>query len=82
MAGDAAISVGVVVSGAIILKTGWLWFSTRHGKSQGISILIFMGTLVILKESLSLSLHAVPMSIDALKVKAFLGGSAGRERGA
>lgn len=70
MAGDAAISAGVVIAGAIILKTGWLWLDPLA--SLGISILIVMGTLGLLKESLSLSLHAVPRAIDASKVKAFL----------
>jgi len=70
MAGDAAISLGVVVSGAIILKTGWLWLDPLA--SLGISILIVLGTLGLLKESVSMSLHAVPKSIDAAEVKNFL----------
>jgi cobalt-zinc-cadmium efflux system protein len=75
MAGDAAISLGVVVSGAIILKTGWLWLDPLA--SLVISILIVAGTLGLLKESLSLSLQAVPSSIDAGKVKAWLGSQPG-----
>ncbi len=75
MAGDAAISLGVVISGALIFKTGWLWLDPLA--SLGISLLIVMGTLGLLKESLSLSLHAVPRSIDAAKVKAFLGSQPG-----
>jgi cobalt-zinc-cadmium efflux system protein len=71
MAGDAALSVGVVISGAIILKTGWLWLDPLA--SLGISLLIVLGTLGLLKESLSMSLQAVPKSIDAAEVKAFLG---------
>lgn len=70
MAADAAISLGVVVSGAIILRTGWLWLDPLA--SLVISILIVIGTTGLLKESFSISLHAVPKSIDATEVKRFL----------
>ena len=70
MAGDAAISLGVVISGAIIMKTGWLWLDPLA--SLGISILIVVGTLGLLKESVNLSLQAVPSFIDAAKVKSWL----------
>jgi cobalt-zinc-cadmium efflux system protein len=70
MAGDAAISLGVVISGAIILKTGWRILDPVT--SLAISMLIVLSTLGLLKEALSLSLHAVPKSIDPGAVKAFL----------
>src|SRR5262249_30740919 len=70
MAGDAAISLGVVISGVTILQTGWLWLEPLA--SLIISILIVAGTWGLLKESLSLSMHAVPKSIDAAKVKEWL----------
>ncbi len=75
MLGDAAISFGVVISGAIILYTRWLWLDPLV--SLVISILIVAGTWGLLKESLSLSLQAVPKSIDAAKVKTWLGGLPG-----
>jgi len=70
MAGDAAIALGVVISGAVILKTGWLWLDPLA--SLVISILIVMGTAGLLKESFSMSMQAVPRSIDAAAVKNFL----------
>ncbi len=70
MAADAAISLGVVVSGAILLQTGWLWLDPLA--SLIISGLIIRGTWGLLKESLALTLQAVPAGIDSVKVKAFL----------
>jgi cobalt-zinc-cadmium efflux system protein len=75
MAADAAISLGVVASGAVILFTGWLWLDPLA--SLVISVLIVLGTLGLLKESLSLSLQAVPKNIDAAEVKAWLAAQAG-----
>ena len=75
MAADAAISLGVVVAGAVILKTGWLWLDPLA--SLVISIVIVLGTMGLLKESLSMSLQAVPKSIDAAEVKGYLRGLPG-----
>jgi len=72
MAGDAAISFGVVLSGLVILKTGWLWLDPVM--SLAIVILIIASTWQLLKHSTSLALHAVPEGIDTAKVKAFLAG--------
>jgi cobalt-zinc-cadmium efflux system protein len=71
MAADAAISLGVVVSGALMLKTGWLWLDPLSGLV--ISALIILGTWSLLLESLSLALAAVPKGIDPAAVKGFLG---------
>jgi len=70
MAGDAMISLGVVISGAIILKTNLLWLDPLV--SLIISLLIVMGTLGLLKESFGMSLQAVPKSIDVSAVKDYL----------
>jgi len=75
MVADAAISLGVVISGALILKTGWLWLDPAM--SLAIIVVIMFGTWQLLKQSVSLALHAVPASVDAAKVKAFLGGLKG-----
>jgi len=72
MLGDALISAGVVVAGFVYLKTNWLWLDPTV--SIVISILIVMGTIGLLKESLSLALHAVPRGIDIEEVKHFLEG--------
>lgn len=70
MAADAAISLGVVVCGGIMLKTGWLWLDPLA--SLIISGVIILATWGLLRESLVLALQAVPKSIDPAKVKAYL----------
>ncbi|MCE9507901.1 MAG: cation diffusion facilitator family transporter [Alphaproteobacteria bacterium] len=70
MLGDAGISLGVVLSGAVILKTGWLWLDPLA--SLVISALIILGTWGLLKESLGLALQAVPAGIDPAAVKNYL----------
>lgn len=75
MAADAAISLGVVISGAVILQTGWTWLDPAA--SLVISLLIVWGTLGLLAESFSLSLQGVPKGIDSAKVKSFLAAQPG-----
>jgi len=70
MLADTLISLGVVISGAIILKSGWLWLDPLV--SLTISIIIIIGTWGLLKDALNLALHAVPKGIDPLKVKNYL----------
>ena len=70
MATDAAVSLGVVVSGFVILGTGWLWLDPAV--SIAIAIIIIFGTWGLLRDSANLALHAVPAHIDAAKVKSFL----------
>jgi cobalt-zinc-cadmium efflux system protein len=75
MATDAAISLGVVISGLIILKTGWLWLDPVA--SLSIALIIMFSTWGLLRDSINLALHAVPTNIDHAKVKAFLAGIEG-----
>ncbi len=70
MAADAAVSFGVVIAAIIILKTGKVYFDPLI--SIAIAIVIFAGTWGLLKDSIKLSLHAVPKGIDSAKVKAYL----------
>ena len=70
LASDALISVGVVISAFVYLKTGWQWIDPAV--SILISILILFGTLSLLKESFNLALHAVPAHIDLKAVRNFL----------
>ncbi len=67
MAADAGISLGVVISGLIIMMTGWLWLDPAV--SIVISVVIVAGTWGLLKDSLTLALHAVPAHIDPDKVR-------------
>ena len=70
MAADAAISLGVVVSGLAIMATGWSWLDPAV--SLVIVLLILVSTWGLLRESMQLVLGAVPPNVDAGKVAAFL----------
>ncbi|MDB5920788.1 MAG: cobalt transporter, partial [Massilia sp.] len=70
MAADAAISLGVVVSGAAIMYTGWSWIDPAV--SLVIVVLIVLSTWSLLKESLRMMLAAVPATIDPQLVRQFL----------
>lgn len=70
MVADALVSLGVVLSGAAILQTGWLWLDPVI--SLVISILIIIGTWKLLQDSFALALHATPKHISIVKVRAYL----------
>ena len=73
--GDAAISFGVVVAGAVIYVTGWNQLDPLA--SLVISVLIVWGTWGLLRESVMMSLDAVPEGIDRSRVEDYLGGLPG-----
>ena len=68
--GDAAISLGVVVTGAIIALTAWDWLDPVA--SLIISALIVWGTWGVLREATMLSLAAVPETVDPAQVRDYL----------
>jgi cobalt-zinc-cadmium efflux system protein len=70
MAADAAISLGVVVSGLVVMSTGWTWLDPAA--SLAIVVVIVIGTWALLRESVQLVLAAVPANINAQKVTHFL----------
>lgn len=70
MASDAAVSLGVALSGFIILYTGWTMLDPAV--SLLISAVIVYGTWDLLKDSMGLALNAVPEDIDPARVRAFL----------
>jgi len=70
MASDAAISLGVVIAGVAILFTGWLWLDPLI--SLLIAVVILISTWSLLKDSIDLSIDAVPQGIDLNEVKAYL----------
>ncbi len=70
MAADAAISLGVVVSGFVMGATGWLWLDPVV--SLAITLAIVISTWGLLKESINLALGAVPEGIDPAAVRAHL----------
>ena len=75
MAGDAAVSAGVVAAGLIIMGTGALWVDPAV--SIIISIVILSGTWSVLRESLNLAADAVPEQIDPATVEQYLRGVTG-----
>jgi cobalt-zinc-cadmium efflux system protein len=70
MASDAAVSLGVVIAGFILLQTGWLWIDPLV--SLVIAGIVVWGTWGLLRDSLAMSLQAVPPGIDIKAVQAFL----------
>jgi cobalt-zinc-cadmium efflux system protein len=75
MAADTAVSVGVVIAGAVIMLTGWLWIDPVV--SLVIVIVIVGGTWGLLRDSVAMSLDAVPAGIAPEAVLAFLSGFPG-----
>ena len=75
MASDALVALGVVIAGAVIMWTGWLWLDPAA--SLAVSVIIVIGTWSLLRDSVNLSLDAVPANIDQGKVLAFLNGLPG-----
>jgi cobalt-zinc-cadmium efflux system protein len=75
MASDALVALGVVIAGAIIMWTGWLWLDPAI--SLVISVVIVAGTWSLLRDSVNLALDAVPPGIKSDDVTAFLKEQAG-----
>jgi cobalt-zinc-cadmium efflux system protein len=72
---DAAVSVGVVVGGALIVATGWNWIDPAA--SLVIAVVIVWGTWGLLRESFELSMQAVPKGIVLAEVRTYLEGLPG-----
>ncbi|HSI13887.1 MAG TPA: cation diffusion facilitator family transporter [Chthoniobacter sp.] len=70
MLADAAISAGVVIAGIVIAFTGWFWLDPAV--SLVVAAIIIYGTWDLLRESINLSLDAVPEGIDATAVSTYL----------
>jgi cobalt-zinc-cadmium efflux system protein len=70
MAADAAVSLGVVVAGAIVWATGATWVDPIA--SLAIVAVIVAGTWGLLRDSFALALQAVPAAIDPVAVRELL----------
>lgn len=70
MAADALVSLGVVIAGIVMLKTGWLLLDPII--SLIIAAMIIIGTWKLLTDSIKLALHAVPEGVDYTNVKTYL----------
>mgnify|MGYP001125621846 FL=1 len=75
MAADAAVSLGVVASGALILFFGFGWIDPLI--SLVIAAVIFLSTWGLLRDSLNLAVDAVPRNVDPGAVRAYLAGLPG-----
>ena len=75
MAADALVSVGVVAAGVAILMTGAQWIDPMT--SLIIVFVIGWGTWGLLRDSVKMSLLAVPDSIDESAVRGYLTGLPG-----
>jgi cobalt-zinc-cadmium efflux system protein len=70
MMADAAVSIGVVLSGALILFTGWALVDPLV--SLAIVAVILIGTWGLLKDSVNLALDAAPAGVDVAAIRAGL----------
>lgn len=70
MAYDALVSLGVIIAGFVILYTGWTRVDALVSLIVGGVILV--GTWGLLRDSLGMSLDAVPAGMESSQVGAFL----------
>ncbi len=70
MAGDALVSLGVVIGGALYLWKGWGWIDPAM--SLIIAVVIVLSTVSLFKQSLHLMFDGVPNGIDVSAVRACL----------
>jgi len=75
LAADAVVSLGVVVAGIFILKTGWGWLDPVA--SLVVSLVILIGGRSLFMESINLALDAVPEHIKPEDVRGYLAGLSG-----
>jgi cobalt-zinc-cadmium efflux system protein len=64
--GDLGASVGVLVAGIVILRTGWLYIDPLL--SMGIAVLIAFGAWRIVRETVNLLMEGTPGEIDIAAV--------------
>jgi cobalt-zinc-cadmium efflux system protein len=70
MAADAAVSLGVVVTAALIVWTGWLWLDPVT--SLVICATILWSTTGLLRGSFDMSMAAAPRGTDLAAIRTFL----------
>jgi cobalt-zinc-cadmium efflux system protein len=75
MAGDALVSVGVIVSAGLIMLTHWRWLDPAT--SIAIVLIIVAGTWGLLREAVDMALDAAPAAADVPAIQAFLAGCTG-----
>src|SRR6185503_3054946 len=75
MAADAAVSAAIVIAGGAMLLTGWLWIDPVM--SLAVVAVIVWSTWSLLRDSVAMSMNAVPSQIEPDAVSAFLKEQAG-----
>jgi len=75
MAGDAAVSLGVVIAALLIGWTGWLWLDPAV--SLAVAAVVLLTTWSLTRDALNLALDAVPPGIDRAAVETYLAGLPG-----
>jgi cobalt-zinc-cadmium efflux system protein len=75
MAADATVSLAVVVVGGLMALTGWHWLDPVAGLA--IAVAILLSGLGLLRESVELSLDAVPRGLDLGQIDGALRAVAG-----
>jgi len=70
MAGDALVSLGVVIGGALYLWQGWTWVDPVM--SLAIAVIIVVGTWSLFKQSLHLLFDGVPDGVNLATVRTVL----------
>jgi len=75
MAGDAAVSLGVVVAALVIGWSGWLWLDPAV--SVVVAVVILLATWGLTRDALKLAVDAVPAGIDPHAVENYLAGLPG-----
>jgi len=70
MAADAVVSLGVVVAGFVMARTGWPWVDPVV--SLAIAVVIVWGTWSLLRDSIRLAMDAVPPGVDLAAVEGYL----------
>lgn len=75
MAGDAAVSLAVVVGAGVIAFTGWAWIDPAL--SLAIAAMIVASGWSLLRDSADLALDAAPRGVDVAAVRRYLEGLPG-----
>jgi cobalt-zinc-cadmium efflux system protein len=70
LASDAVLSLGVAITGAAILFTGWLWLDPAV--SIALALTILAGTWSLMRKSMNLMLDGVPEGVDPEEVRGYL----------
>ena len=69
MAADAAVSLGVVIAGIVIMQTGWLIIDPML--SIIIVVIILIGSWGLIRDSVNLSIDAVPKNINVPEIQKY-----------